>query len=188
MRWNWLGRATLTGLLSPGLAAGPALLACGDRTGLLEISAESTDARADAIQDANDLIDASAAADAMATDADAAFSPFCPPPATILANGPCTIAASLVCPWVSSPPSCLGSPPRGECVCSQGLWSCKFPQCCPSPNEVSAGNPCVGYLVGLSCPGNPIVCGGATFYDVLRCGGTAWVTIVPTICAIDGGA
>jgi hypothetical protein len=126
-----MGCARLTSLLSRELAAALALLACGGRTGLLEMGTEPTDARADAIVDASDLADASGAADTTATDADAT---------------------------------------------------------CPSPNEVSAGTPCIGYAVGLSCPGNPIVCGHATFYDVLRCDGTAWVTVVPTICAIDGGA
>jgi len=186
-----MGRATLTSLLSGELAAALALLACGGRTGLLEMGTEPTDARADAIVDASDLADASGAADTTATDADAMFSPFCPPPATIPANGPCSMAATLVCPWVSRDPTCSGNPSRGECICSQGIWSCKsLSPCaaCPSPNEVSAGNPCIGYVVGLSCPGNPIVCGGATFYDVLRCDGTAWVTVVPTICAIDRGA
>ncbi|HEV3193352.1 MAG TPA: hypothetical protein VGY54_22750 [Polyangiaceae bacterium] len=184
-------RARLISLLSPELAAALALLACGSRTGLLEMGTEPTDARADAIADASDLTDASGAADTTATDADAMFSPFCPPPATIPANGPCSMAATLVCPWVSRDPACSGNPSRGECICSQGIWSCKsLSPCatCPSPNEVSAGTPCIGYLVGLSCPGHPIVCGHATFYDVLRCDGTAWVTVVPTICAIDGGA
>jgi len=56
---------------------------------------------------------------------------------------------------------------------------------CPDPNATFEGEGCSTY--GITCGGDPQLCGTTTVYDALLCQGGVWNVVASTACDIDGG-
>jgi hypothetical protein len=127
--------------------------------------------------------------------------PMCPAPSTIKNGASCAVDG-LTCQSDLPIYGCGGLVSGyAQCQCTQGgQWFCQFPQqpvglcvdasmppsTCPDPSALMEGTACSSN--GLTCKGNPTLCGGATFFDAFQCDGSKFVTVAMTICGIDGGA
>jgi hypothetical protein len=123
----------------------------------------------------------------------------CPPSETILPGDVCNFSGARchAVKYIAS--DCAGNPRTLDltCICQLGTWTCTLPvvaSCfpdgappCPDPSTVLQNKACVG-LTG-PCSGNPHLCDGTTFYDVLECSNSSgvWVTLASTVCGSDSG-
>jgi hypothetical protein len=122
----------------------------------------------------------------------------CPPPAQVQPGAYCSLPSGTGCQGTTAYTGCGGTAitMATKCACaSNGQWSCPpipLPACpvdaslpaCPDPTTLFDGTKCPSE--GAQCPGNPLSCDGAIFYDAFLCKGGVFVTTATTTCG-DGG-
>ena len=128
----------------------------------------------------------------------------CPPPAQVQPGAYCSLPTGTGCQGTTSYTGCGGKAitVATKCTCDMtkgpgtgiAQWICPpipLPACpdaslpaCPDPTTLFDGTKCPSE--GAQCPGNPLSCDGAIFYDAFVCKGGVFVTTATTTCG-DGG-